>query len=65
MTWLAENWFWLAVAAAFIGMHLFAHGGHGGHGGHQGHGGCGTRDEPDSGKTDTDAKSSNDPHAHH
>lgn len=26
MTWLAENWIWVAFGAAFIGMHLFGHG---------------------------------------
>lgn len=26
MTWLAENWIWVAFAAAFIGMHFFGHG---------------------------------------
>lgn len=28
MDWLAQNW--VLVFAAFIGMHLFGHGGHGG-----------------------------------
>ena len=32
MDWLAQNWVWVLVFAAFIGMHLFGHGGHGGHG---------------------------------
>lgn len=36
MQWLTENWVWVLIAAAFIGMHFFGHGGHGGHGG----GGC-------------------------
>ena len=27
MDWLAENWVWMLVFAAFIGMHLFGHGG--------------------------------------
>ena len=31
MEWLAENWIWLLVFIAFIGMHM----GHGGHGGHE------------------------------
>lgn len=40
MEWLQQNWFWLAIFIAFIGMHLFGHGGHGGgcggsHGGHR------------------------------
>jgi hypothetical protein len=33
MDWLSQNWIWVLVFAAFIGMHLFGHGGHGGHGG--------------------------------
>lgn len=33
MQWLGENWIWVVVIAAFMGMHLFGHGGHGGHGG--------------------------------
>ncbi len=33
MQWLAENWVWVLVIAAFIGMHIFGHGGHGGRGG--------------------------------
>lgn len=39
MEWLQQNWFWLAIFIAFIGMHLFGHGGHGGGcgGGHGGH----------------------------
>jgi hypothetical protein len=39
MDWLAENWVWLLVGAAFIAMHMFGHGGHGGHGRHDGRGG--------------------------
>ena len=35
MQWLAENWVFLAVAIAFVAMHVFGHGGHGGHGGHR------------------------------
>ncbi len=38
MDWLAENWFWVLVGIAFIGMHMFGHGGHGGHGTHGDHG---------------------------
>ena len=30
MQWLTENWVWVLIAAAFIGMHFFGHGGHGG-----------------------------------
>lgn len=33
MAWLAENWVWVLIGIAFIGLHLFGHGGHGGHGG--------------------------------
>ena len=32
MDWLSQNWIWILVFAAFIGMHLFGHGHHGGHG---------------------------------
>ena len=28
MDWLQNNWIWLAVAAGFIAMHFFGHGGH-------------------------------------
>ncbi len=38
MAWLSQNWFWLLIAAVFIGMHFFGHGCHGGHGGHGDHG---------------------------
>jgi hypothetical protein len=34
MTWFLENWFWMLVVVAFVGMHLVGHGGHGGHAGH-------------------------------
>lgn len=34
MAWLTSNWFWILIAVAFIGMHMFGHGGHGAHGGH-------------------------------
>ncbi len=34
MSWLSENWIWVLFGVAFLGMHLFAHGGIGGHGGH-------------------------------
>ena len=34
MGWLSQNWIWVLIFAAFIGMHMFGHGGHGGHGGH-------------------------------
>lgn len=32
MAWLSQNWVWVLFMAAFIGMHMFGHGGHGGHG---------------------------------
>lgn len=44
MEWLSQNWIWVLVLAAFVAMHLFAHGGHGGHGGRGGH--CGRGDRP-------------------
>ena len=31
MEWLSANWVWLLIGIAFIGMHVFGHGGHGGH----------------------------------
>jgi hypothetical protein len=44
MDWLAQNWFWVVLVGAFIGMHLMG-GGCGGHGhrrdGGHGGGGCG------------------------
>lgn len=48
MAWLSQNWFWVLIAVAFVGMHLFGHGGHGGHGG------CGGGS-----KADGDRKASN------
>lgn len=36
MQWLSDNWFFVLLLLAFVGMHMFGHGGHGGHGG-----GCG------------------------
>lgn len=44
MDWLRENWIWLFILLAFIGMHIGGHG-HGMHGGH-GHGGHGNEDGP-------------------
>lgn len=32
MDWLSQNWFFVLLLVAFVGMHLFGHGGHGGHG---------------------------------
>lgn len=34
MEWLSQNWFFVLVLVAFVGMHLFGHGHGGGHGGH-------------------------------
>ena len=31
MDWLSQNWFFVLLLVAFVGMHLFGHGGHGGH----------------------------------
>lgn len=42
MEWLSENWVWVMIGIAFIGMHIFGHGGHGGHRGHGGSG-CGSK----------------------
>lgn len=55
MDWLVQNWVWVLVFAAFIGMHLFGHGGHGGHGGCGGHGGHGGR-EGEGNKNPTDGE---------
>lgn len=52
MDWLAQNWVWILVLGAFIGMHLFGHGGHDGHGGCGGHGGR----HGDENKSPTDAE---------
>jgi hypothetical protein len=47
MEWLAQNWFWLLVFAAFVVLHLVGHGGHGGHGGRRSGGGGTPRRPPD------------------
>ncbi|MGK2926251.1 MAG: DUF2933 domain-containing protein [Lysobacterales bacterium] len=47
MEWLTQNWFWILIFVAFIGMHMFGHGGHGGHAGH-GRGGGGSREDASS-----------------
>ena len=47
MDWLAQNWFWVALVAVFVGMHVF---GHGGCGGHRAHGEHKAPDEDASGK---------------
>lgn len=62
MEWLAENWFWLLVFLAFIGMHL-GHG-HGGHGGH-GHGGRGGHDAHEDGESGRHRKAGSDRGDHH
>jgi hypothetical protein len=61
MDWLSQNWIWVLVFAAFIGMHLF---GHGGHGGRAGHGGCCGGDEQ-RGPADKDEQGADQPHGHH
>jgi len=33
MDWLTANGFWVVIFIAFVGMHLFCHGGHHRHGG--------------------------------
>lgn len=41
MQWLAQNWFWVLLFFAFIGMHFFGHGGRAsGHSRGHGQGGC-------------------------
>lgn len=35
MDWLSQNWFFVVLLVAFVGMHLIGHGGHGGHGEHR------------------------------
>lgn len=57
MDWLVQNWVWVLVFAAFIGMHMF---GHGGHGGHSGHGG-----EENKRPIDAKEQSKNRPQGHH
>jgi YHS domain-containing protein len=47
MEWITENWTWLLLGGAMVGMHLFGHG-HGsghekGHAHNEGHSGGGTR----------------------
>lgn len=31
MNWLATNWIWIVIGVAFVGLHMFGHGGHGSH----------------------------------
>lgn len=57
MDWLVQNWVWVLVFAAFIGMHMFGHGGHGGHSGHSG--------EENKRSTDAKEQSKNRPQGHH
>lgn len=49
MEWLSQNWGWIVLAAAFLGMHFFGHRGHGGGGGCCG-GGHGAGDKPGKGE---------------
>jgi len=50
MDWLSQNWIWVLFFIAFIGMHMFGHGGHGGGGGHGGCGGGRGEQEPSGGE---------------
>ena len=59
MDWLSQNWIWVLIFAAFIGMHLFGHGGCGG--GHGGHGGGG---EKQRGSADKDEQDRGRPQGH-
>lgn len=60
MDWLVQNWVWVLVFAAFIGMHMFGHGGHGGHENHGDHDG-----EDNKRPTDTKVHNKNHPQGHH
>lgn len=59
MVWLSQNWIWVLVFVAFIGLHMFGHGGHGGHDGHSGR-----QQRPDAGK-DVNTDGSQQQHHHH
>jgi hypothetical protein len=51
MEWLQNNWFWFVLAAGFVAMHMFGHGGH--RHGHGSRSGDGWRDpNPANGATD-------------
>lgn len=59
MDWLTDNWVWILLIAAFVGMHLFGHRGHGGHS--SGHGRRRPRDgEPDDRAQSSDAQAPED-----
>ena len=47
MEWLSQNWGWILLAGAFLGMHFFGHRSHGGAGGccGGGHAGKSKRDD--------------------
>ena len=47
MEWLTQNWFFILVLLAAIGLHAFGHGGHGGHSHSRGHGRQDGRDDAD------------------
>lgn len=64
MDWLAENWIWLLVGIAFIGLHLFGHGGHGGHGGQGGHGSHGGKDKSNQSPWNESEKDQSGSHRH-
>jgi hypothetical protein len=57
MDWLSQNWIWVLVFVAFIGMHLFGHGG--------GHGGHGSGGEKPREPADKDEQVADRPHGHH
>lgn len=61
MDWIAQNWVWIVVALAFVGLHMFGHGGHGG--GHGGHGGDGPKDQ-DAGPAQKRAPGKGEEHRH-
>jgi len=65
MDWLAQNWVWVLVFAAFIGMHLFGHGGHGGHDGHGSHGGGSDQRPADGEQSSGEQPGKNRPQGHH
>jgi len=60
--WIAQNWVWILVGLAFVGMHIFGHGGHGGHGG--GHGGGGGAKDKDAEPAQKPAPGKGEEHRH-
>jgi len=65
MEWIAQNWVWIVVAVAFVGLHLFGHGGHGGHGSHGGDRGGGGAQDRDSEPAQKPAPRKASDHRHH